>query len=290
MPIKKFVIYFLIYLLTSIIFNLTALAKCQPDELFPLRRSYPGINCISIDSFAQHIKNDSAIIIDARSSIEYDILHVNRAMNLHYTNKIQSFIREVKAIRSFNPLKKIIFYCNGHNCSKSYMATHSVISSGIHNVFAYDAGIFEFALKFPDLVILLNNKITDENNMISKKEFKLHLRNYQSFSQKLITARNSKSPFYLLDIRTGEQRLGVSAFIGGFREKRITLNDKEKLLKFLQKVEKSQAPLFAYDYVGKQIRWLQYYIRQLGIKNYYLLEGGSQKTHLKYLNEHILKK
>jgi rhodanese-related sulfurtransferase len=288
MKTQKFIMFFLTSIIILMTFSLTSFAKCQPDELFPLRLSYPGINCVSSNEVAQHIKNNSAIIIDSRSSIEYKVLHVNNAINIHYSSKVQTFIDEVKAIRTFNPLKKIIFYCNGHNCSKSYMATNSSISAGINNVFAYDAGILEFSAKFPNLVALLDNKITNKNSMISQKEFKSHLKHYPFFSQKLITSRNSKNKFYLLDIRTGEQRLGVSAFMGGFREKRITLNNNEKLLKFLQKVKKSQAPLFAYDYVGKQVRWLQYYIKQLGIKEYYLLEGGSQKQHLEYLTNNIL--
>jgi hypothetical protein len=34
--------------------------------------------------------------------------------------------------------------------------------------------------------------------------------------------------------------------------------------------------LFIYDEVGKQVRWLQYTIEELGLKNYYFMDKGAK--------------
>jgi rhodanese-related sulfurtransferase len=243
---------------------------------------------MSSNELIQGIKSNSVVVIDARSISEYDILHIIHAKNIHYTNKVHQFILAIKKIRAAQPNKKLVFYCNGYNCSKSYMATNSAVFEGILNVYAYDEGVISFAKKYPERVVLLDEELGADNIMISKKKFNLHLKTHQFFAQELIKARQLKSKFYVLDIRSEEQRMGVRGFMGPFREKRITLQQKQKLIKFLQQVKKENTPLFAYDYVGKQVRWLQYYIENIGISQYYLLNGGSQKKHQDYLDKNIL--
>ena len=43
----------------------------------------------------------------------------------------------------------------------------------------------------------------------------------------------------------------------------------------IHKVKNENRPLYIYDAVGKQVRWLQYYLEAEKISNYYFMKGGA---------------
>ncbi|MCK4507148.1 MAG: hypothetical protein KAU27_01305, partial [Desulfuromonadales bacterium] len=50
---------------------------------FPLREKYPNVKPITLEQLNQDY--DSTIIIDVRSKEEFDVIHVNKALNLPVT-------------------------------------------------------------------------------------------------------------------------------------------------------------------------------------------------------------
>ena len=71
-----------------------------------------------------------------------------------------------------------------------------------------------------------------------------------------------------------ERREGVGFFPG--MERRIALDQTEKLDKVLQKAKRENKTLLIYDEAGHQVQWLQYHLVDAGVKNYYFMKGGAK--------------
>jgi len=236
---------------------------------FPGRDRYPKVKYIEIDDL--YNQRDSVVFIDARSPYEYETLRIKNAKLVPLTLSPSKFEKALRQIVSENPGKKLVFYCNGHTCMKSYKAaTRATSYVGLKNAYSFDAGIFDWAKKYPSEARLLGKELDDVSKLKSKAEFKKHLMPAEKFIK---TANDSVA---ILDIRDRIERDGFYVFSG--YEESISLNDKDKvkLENFMAKVVKSKKTLYVYDMVGKQVRWFQYYIESKGVKDYYFMEGGAE--------------
>jgi len=74
-----------------------------------------------------------------------------------------------------------------------------------------------------------------------------------------------------MDVRDFDQRKGFPVKIKGIHQ--LTIDGAVNLLKKGQGIPKTN--ILAFDNVGKQVRWLQYYFNEFGIKNYFFLKGGA---------------
>jgi len=227
---------------------------------FPGRDIYPKIKVYSTSKLFNSFAD--VAIIDVRSQYEYNVLHINTAINIPLNSK--QFSTEIAALNVNN--KPIVFYCNGHTCFKSYKAVLKAKHAGLSNVSSYDAGVFDWANAHPEKTTMLNVSPMDPSSIIPKKDLKKHLLEPKEFQSKI--TNNS----IILDIRDSNQRGLLSLF--PYRQKNISLQQREKLSQLFDKVLKNKSPLFIYDAAGKQVRWLQYYLEAKGIKNYYFMNGG----------------
>lgn len=249
------------YLSIILLFFLNSVAYAQSSD-YPGRNTYPKVNIYTTEQLNQSI--DDAIIIDARSAYEFDVLHINGAINIPLNSP--QFVNQLKELDHKN--KPLVFYCNGHSCFKSYKAVIKAKKAGINNTFSYDSGIFDWANAHPEKSTLLNVSPINPDNILSKAILKKHTLSPKDFMDKITD--NS----IILDIRDPAQRGLLSLF--PYRQKNISLQQRARLSKLLDKVLKNKAPLFIYDATGKQIRWFQYHIEAKGIKNYFFMEGGSK--------------
>lgn len=85
--------------------------------------------------------------------------------------------------------------------------------------------------------------------------------------------RVSKPNVLVLDVRSRLQRGGAGLF--PFDEKFASLDNKEKLDRYINKARREGKTVLAYDAVGKQVRWFEYYLRKKGVKNYYFMKKGA---------------
>ena len=237
------------------------------DEGFPGRSEYPDIPIYEKEALYRDF--NKVYIIDARSNYEFETLHINGAGNIPVSSK--TFEEQIKAI-SAKTNKPIVFYCNGRTCYKSYKAVKIAIDLNIDNVYAYDAGMFEWATSYPDLATLLGKSPMDPKDILSKKTFKSRMLAPQKFKD---TAFNLADKAYILDIRDLYQRAASIGYFTG-REHWISLNRKKKVIDFIKKAKQENKTLFIYDEVGKQVRWLQYTLEQEQVKNYYFMEKGAR--------------
>ncbi len=250
-------------LLISIFSSTTAIANGE----FPGRAEYPEIPLYQKSDLLKDLNN--VVVVDARSSLEFETIRVKGAVNIPIASK--KFPEMVKALRKTTK-KPIVFYCNGRTCYKSYKAAKTAMAAGVKNVFAYDAGIFEWAKSYPKYSVLLGKSPIDPSKIIPKSKLKERFLKPEKFTEAARSTPGNKR--LILDVRDMYQRAGVGFFIG--IERWASLDDKKKLNKYLQKAKKDKRTLYIYDETGKQVRWLQYTLEQHNIKDYFFMKKGAK--------------
>ena len=251
--------------------------KSTTDD-FPGRTTYAHVPYITIEQL--YNEYDDTIIVDARSAFEFETLRILSAVNVPLSLSNSEYRKNLQDLRDKNPAKKIVFYCNGHTCMKSYKAAHRAkVIAKIDNVMAFDAGIFDWAKAHPDKAILLEETPVDPDKLISKEKHKQHMLPALDFVNK------SDENAIIIDVRSRHQREGLSLFSG--YEKTVPMSNKRKLNKYIQLAKNENKKLFIYDAVGKQVRWLQYYLEQQNAGDYYFMEGGA-KAFYQIPNEKLL--
>lgn len=232
------------------------------DDEFPNRKLYPETTPISLDEL--HKQKDKVIIVDVRSAYEYETLNITGALNIPLNSK--GFVEDIIELRATRS-EPIVFYCNGKTCKKSYKAAARAQKANTPNVLVYDAGIFDWARKYPNDSALLGKTPVKQNQLISNADFRKHLLEHEAFIEK------ASSRAIVLDIRDPTQREGL--YIFNNTEYPVPL-DNAKLQEFVDRAKAEKKTLLIYDAVGKQVRWLQYYLEDQKLASYYFMKGGAK--------------
>jgi rhodanese-related sulfurtransferase len=245
---------------------LSSYAIAKDDTGFPGRKLYPQVTTLSKEQLYEKIVKEDVVIVDVRSAYEFQTLKILNAINIPVSKK--SFADKLKKLREKTD-KDIVFYCNGRTCFKSYNAVMKAIKYSVKNCFSYDAGVFEWALKYPNEAVLLDQTPVEKDAIISNDELNAHLLSPKEFEQ-----RSLETNSIIYDVRDRLQRRGGSG-IFMFRDKFVGLDNVRKLHKIIFKAQQNNSILFFYDAKGKQVRWLQYTLKAQGLSNYYFMKGGA---------------
>ena len=257
------------------LFSVFSTSSVMAKDGFPGRAEYPEIPVYSKEDLAKDFNN--VVIVDARSSLEFDTLRIKGALNIPVASK--DFGQRVKALRQQDK-RKIVFYCNGRTCYKSYQAAKKAMLKGVKNVYAYDAGMFEWAEAYPQHAELLGHSPIDPKQIISRSTFKQRILDPKTFTE---TVRSKpRTETLVMDVRDMYQRAGVGFFPG--MEKWVSLDDRQKLARYLKKAKDQNRTLYIYDEAGKQVRWLQYTLERENIKDYYFMREGAHGFTQTFIN------
>jgi len=236
-----------------------SVVHASTDE-YPFRVRYPDVTIITTADLAKRFKE--VLVIDVRSKYEYETLHVKDAINVPLKT---GFGDKIEALRKQHN-KPFVFYCNGKTCHKSYDAVLLAAKARVENLYAYDAGIFDWAKANPDHTVLLGKNPIQPGDLIDVKDFKSRLLEPKEF-----VARVDKS--VVLDVRDRRQR---DTALFPFKEERGQLSELKKIDQAIAKARSQKKTLLVYDEVGKQVQWFQYYLERQGVKDYYFMKGGAQ--------------
>lgn len=234
---------------------------------FPLRPKYPNVPPISTAQL-----NDgygTTLIVDVRSSIEYEVIHINKAVHIPVASG--SFLSELEKLRPKQDPRSIAFYCNGTTCAKSYKAAEMALDSGFVNIFCYDAGIPEWVESHPEKTTLMERTPAPKEKLIAKDALKARMIDFATFK-----ARAAQPGSMVVDVREPFQRAKSPELpqnrlltLKGVRE--IPL---DRLVPLLKQKKFQDQQLLITDAVGKQVRWLQYYLEEYGYSDYAFLDKG----------------
>lgn len=230
---------------------------------FPGRKLYPEVPIMEIAELEQRF--DQVMIVDVRSEYEFDTLRIKGAALVPVSDDL--FTKKVAELRNQAGNKPLVFYCNGHTCEKSYQAVRKASFARITNLYAYDAGIFDWAKNHPDKTELFGKQL-DIKFLISDEQFQAHLLEPDEFTERASTTNS-----IILDIRDRFQREGLSIFSG--KERSVSL-DNTKLKNYVDQAKRDDKTLFIYDAAGHQVKWLQYFLESHGLTNYYFMKGGAK--------------
>src|SRR4030066_2099363 len=184
------------------------------NEEFPYRVRFPDVSIMTTEELSKRF--NEVLVIDVRSKYEYDTLHVKDAVIVPLTT---GFGDKILALREKNK-KPFVFYCNGKTCQKSYEAALLAAKARGDNVFAYDAGIFDWAKAQPEKTTLLGRSPIVPANLIDEKSFKARLIEPKDFSARV----GDKS--VVLDVRDRVQR---DTTLFPFKEQRAQLDELKKI-------------------------------------------------------------
>ncbi len=238
-------------------------ALAAEDEGFPGREVFVNLEPIELDQLNANF--GSVVVVDVRSRFEYETLHIKGAEHISLYDP--AFGKRFRELRQKNPGAAIVTYCNGRTCFKSYKAAEKARAAGIENLRVFDAGIMEWARAHPEKSVLLGESPVDPADLIDGDALAAHMLDPEAFADRVANG----NPM-VLDIRGPRQRDGVGLFV--FKERNISLDAKERMRAYLEKAAASGRPLLVYDMAGKQVRWFQYYLEDLGIENYHFMRGG----------------
>ena len=249
-----------------------ALAWLPPSlgaaEDFPLREQYASVGLEPIETAELAEALDSMTVIDARSTYEYETLHIEDARSVPLASPDFNATVQSLAEASGQPL---VFYCNGVTCSVSYKAALKAKEAGLTAVRVYDAGVFAWAQAHPEHTVLLGEPLQSAERLIASEQFEAHLLAEEDFYTRIESSQNP----LIVDIRSKEQRQGVSLF--QMRDRHVPLtNGNRELGDLVQAAVQKGRPMFFLDATGKQVRWLQYYLESQGAEDYWFLKGGAR--------------
>lgn len=243
--------------------TLLAPTLVQANDDYPLRDKYPEVKWIDTDELYDALGD--AIVVDARNAMEYNVIHIAGSRNYLVGKMKKGDLLQLRALSSETPL---VFYCNGHNCSKSYKAAEKARFWGFDNIYAYDAGIFEWSEAYPEQVEFFDEVLSAaelKTKLIGKSDFAAACLEPEQFMAKV-----NQGSYRLFDVRDRKER--------GENPMRLTGTTKltvDEMVGFLAKPGAlPSSGLLVFDNVGKQVRWMQYYFEKHGITDYHFLKGG----------------
>ncbi len=231
----------------------------SPSDEYPLRPYYPEVPFISTEQLLEEYEDD--VIVDIRSSFEYDVARINKAILLPLTDP--NFATELEKLRPKTDPTPMVFYCNGHSCAKSYQATQLALSLGFGQVYTYDGGIYDWIAAAPDKATLMGETPARANRIISSEEFREKLADPITFAS---MAREKNT--IVIDIRDPFQREVMP------RNMAIRNIPLDPLLNLVVSRIWTEKRLLFFDAVGKQVRWLQYFLESYGYFDYAFLADG----------------
>jgi rhodanese-related sulfurtransferase len=236
-------------------------AQAATSEEFPFRVRYPDVAVMSTDDLAKRYAE--VLVIDVRSKYEFDTLHVRDAVNVPIGTGFGDAMVKLRAQHN----KPFVFYCNGKTCHKSYDAALLAAKARLDNLYAYDAGIFDWAKAQPERTALLGRSPIRPADLIDEKNFKARLLEPKDFAARV----GDKS--IVLDVRDRVQR---DTALFPFKEQRAQMDELKKIDAVVADTVAQKKTLLVYDQTGKQIQWFQYYLESKGVKDYYFMKGGAQ--------------
>jgi len=246
------------------LFIVISAVQAKVNDEFPVRKLYPAVPYVELEDLYK--ERNKVIIVDVRSSYEYETLRIKGALNISVSST--NYVVDMRKLRADNPKSKIVVYCNGKTCKKSYKAVQKCRNNRISNVVAYDAGIMDWANKYPQESVLLGRSPINPDHLIAKSTFKKKLMDPVKFEEMV-----ARKDVIVVDVRDSFQREALSLFPG--IDNRAFLDDTKAIKAIVTRAQKENKTLLIYDATGKQVRWLMYSIESLGLKDYWFMKGGS---------------
>ena len=252
-------------LLVSLVASASAPALADDGSAYPLRAKYALVGAKSISTEDLKANLSKYTIIDARSNFEFQMFHIEGAYNIPVADAGREL--KIKALEE-KTKKQLVFYCNGPRCEKSYKAAVFALQAGIKSPLVYDAGILNWAEVNPKETELFGKPMESTKQLISQSEFEAHLLSPQHFYDQVLADPKA----IVIDIRTATERAGISLI--QMRDMHVEMDDPH-FVEWINTAKKENRALYFFDANGYTVQFLQYYLKNEGLTNYWFMKGGA---------------
>jgi rhodanese-related sulfurtransferase len=225
-----------------------------------------GLKYIEMDDLVK--KLDDYTIIDLRPAFSYDVLHIKGAYSISFSTTQNEFVAEVKKLVK-ETKKPVVFYCNFKLCVMAFKAAIYMKNAGMSNVLVFDTGIMPLAKEHPTDCILEGKPMESASQLIPTADFDAHLLS----PDKIMALVDADPNAAIIDIREKWQRAGISWF--QMRDVNIPYSDADTLKSTILQANDHGRTLYFIDVKGKQVIWLQYWLKSHNVKNYWFVKGGA---------------
>jgi rhodanese-related sulfurtransferase len=249
------------FIIAALSLMLLSGAVAAASDEYPYRSRYPDVPVMGTDDLNKRF--NQVLVIDVRSKYEFDTLHIHGAVNVPLTTGFGEAVTKLRQQHN----KPFVFYCNGKTCHKSYDAVLLAAKVRLDDLYAYDAGVFDWAKAQPERTVLLGQSPIKPGDLIDEASFKARLLEPKDFVARV------GSNAIVLDVRDRSQR---DTALFPFKEQRAQLDDLKKLDAVIDEAKAQKKTLLVYDAVGKQVQWFQYRLESKGVRDYYFMKGGAQ--------------
>lgn len=229
------------------------------DDQFPLRVKFPSIPTIEMKDLEDNYAK--AIIVDVRSSHEFNVIHIEKA--IHISMGDQAFLPSLAKSRAKDSEQLMVLYCNGVKCAKSFEAAEKAIADGFKNIKVLDSGVLKWVKTHPDKGFLMGKSPADSTKIIDEKDYKSKWIDFGAVEKAVAAGAIA------IDIRDPVQKK-KQLTLANLRS--ITFDKTIDLIKAGQFKDKT---VIFIDAVGKQNEWLQYYLEENKYTDYKFLANGA---------------
>ena len=244
--------------------TLWLLMSCFPVSSYssshaPLQTFYPDVKTISTDELFENFF--TLTLVDIRNTFEFDVVHITASINLPLATG--KFSQSIKNLVDLKNKITLIIISNNPESTRAFEAARVAKSSGIKNVYVYDAGVFSWLFTHPAKTQLMGEMPAQLEKVLPQIRHQRHLISYNTLK------RYAKSPeAIVIDIRNIYQQSKLPDIEG---VKNIAL---ESLLAATNSRIWAEKQLLILDTDGSSTRWLQLFFQASGYYNYYFLDGG----------------
>lgn len=231
-------------------------------------RLFDGIEVISSPDLAPIL--DRAVVIDARSWLEHEVIHIARAFHLPARDLRRG---DIQTLLDANPGAVLVFYGSDAKSEPAWRAAHLALGWGFQPVHVLDGGVFEWAREAPEETIHFGARLTRETveeALITDEEH-----NAVSISAERVAALARTGRYAVYDLRTRQDRAEHSLLIP-----RLTRVSVERAVRFLDRgIIFPESGMIFIDADGTSTRTLHYWLRHHGKRDFYFLDGGLRGAH-----------
>ncbi|MHB8624388.1 MAG: rhodanese-like domain-containing protein [Sulfuricaulis sp.] len=207
-------------------------ADTTANSEFPLRWRYPDVITLSADQLykMQH----EVLVVDARTKFKWETMRINGSINVPVdevdTGMNRAFEDSLAKVRK-SDARPIVFYCNGKTCPKSHEAARRI---GLDHIYAYDAGIFDWAMAHPELTTLYDKSPIEASDLIDPVSPKTHTLSAEDFR-----ALAYANPCHCISVDIRD--LGQRDFLFfPMREEHVSLDDKTALNDLMEQAKQQK--------------------------------------------------
>ncbi len=227
--------------------------------------SGPGLSAGHIGSVELLQIFEQALLVDCRSRLEFDVLHMKNAVHVPVGTMVKEDLQRLRAKNSSRPL---VFYCNGEECPQGRTAFGKAGKWGFQNIFFYRPGILAWATEHPEEVLFFGKTPGPDSQvqLFDREHFRA-----KSLSPRQFVVASRQPGAMVVDIRDVAERNSFTLTLPHLKYSSV-----DRLVKLIKSRSRKVMgkKIYIVDSCGMQSQWLQYILDENGM-DYAFLAGGA---------------